>query len=65
MRLDLATVDHLLTTTHSVRKRLDLKREVEPAVLQRCCHFCGCRDKVLLVIGARGVDHPRNPAHLN
>ena len=28
MALDLATVDHLLTTTHSVRKRLDLKREV-------------------------------------
>jgi nitroreductase len=36
MNIDLATVDHLLTTTHSVRKRLDLKRDVEPAVLERC-----------------------------
>ncbi|MFI5364710.1 MAG: nitroreductase family protein [Candidatus Binatia bacterium] len=34
--LDLATVDHLLTTTRSVRKRLDLTRPVEPAVLERC-----------------------------
>ena len=33
---DLATVDHLLTTTRSVRKRLDLTRPVEPAVLERC-----------------------------
>jgi nitroreductase len=36
MNMDLATVDHLLTTTHSVRKRLDLKRGVERAVLERC-----------------------------
>ena len=36
MKLDLATVDHLLTTTHSVRKRLDLTREVEAEVLQQC-----------------------------
>jgi nitroreductase len=36
MTLDLVSVDHLLTTTHSVRKRLDFKRAVEPAVLQRC-----------------------------
>lgn len=34
--MDLATVDHLLTTTRSVRKRLDLARPVEPAILQRC-----------------------------
>jgi nitroreductase len=34
--MDLATVDHLLTTTRSVRKRLDLTRPVEPAVLDRC-----------------------------
>jgi len=34
--MDLATVDHLLTTTRSVRKRLDLTRPVEPAVLERC-----------------------------
>jgi nitroreductase len=33
---DLATVDNLLTTTRSVRKRLDLRRPVEPAVLERC-----------------------------
>ncbi|MCE2463084.1 MAG: nitroreductase family protein [Dehalococcoidia bacterium] len=34
--MDLATVDHLLTTTRSVRKRLDLSRPVEPEVIERC-----------------------------
>jgi len=34
--MDLATVDHLLTTTRSVRRRLDFTRPVEPAVLERC-----------------------------
>ena len=34
--MDLATVDHLLTTTRSVRKRLDLTRPVEPDVIQQC-----------------------------
>lgn len=34
--MDLAVADELLTTTRSVRKRLDLKRPVEPAVLERC-----------------------------
>ncbi|MCG8351169.1 MAG: nitroreductase family protein [Chloroflexales bacterium] len=34
--MDLATVDHLLTTTRSVRKRLDLKRPVEADVIERC-----------------------------
>jgi nitroreductase len=34
--VDLATVDHLLTTTRSVRKRLDPKRPVERAVLEKC-----------------------------
>lgn len=34
--MDLATVDHLLTTTRSVRKRLDLTRPVEPEVIARC-----------------------------
>jgi nitroreductase len=34
--MDLAVVDKLLTTTRSVRKRLDLKRPVEPAVLTKC-----------------------------
>jgi nitroreductase len=34
--VDLETVDHLLTTTRSVRKRLDLTRPVEPEVLERC-----------------------------
>jgi len=36
MQMDLATVDKLLTTTHSVRKRLDLTRAVEPEVIQHC-----------------------------
>ena len=34
--MDLTTVDHLLTTTRSVRKRLDLTRPVEREVLERC-----------------------------
>jgi len=34
--MDVAAADHLLTTTRSVRKRLDLRRQVEPAVLERC-----------------------------
>lgn len=34
--MDLATVDHLLTTTRSVRKRLDFSRPVEAAVIERC-----------------------------
>ncbi|MBX9605455.1 MAG: nitroreductase family protein [Gammaproteobacteria bacterium] len=34
--MDLATVDHLLSTTRSVRKRLDFSRPVEPEVVQRC-----------------------------
>lgn len=34
--LDLASIDHVLTTTRSVRKRLDLTRPVEPEVLEEC-----------------------------
>lgn len=34
--MDLATVDHLLSTTRSVRKRLDLARPVERTVLEEC-----------------------------
>ncbi|MDZ7378332.1 MAG: nitroreductase family protein [candidate division KSB1 bacterium] len=34
--LDLSTVDHLLTTTRSVRKRLDLARPVPLDVVERC-----------------------------
>lgn len=34
--MDLQTVDHLLTTTRSVRKRLDFSRPVDPAVVARC-----------------------------
>jgi len=33
--MDIAAADHLLTTTRSVRKRLDLKRPVDPAVIER------------------------------
>lgn len=33
--MDLTAADHLLTTTRSVRKRLDFKRPVERAVLER------------------------------
>ncbi len=34
--MDLATVDHLLTTTRSVRKRLDLRRPVPLDVIEKC-----------------------------
>ena len=34
--MDLATVDKLLTTTRTVRKRLDLSRPVEPEIIQEC-----------------------------
>ena len=34
--MDLATTDHLLTTTRSVRKRLDFTRPVEPEIIERC-----------------------------
>src|SRR5499427_7965354 len=34
--MDLATVDKLLTTTRTVRKRLDLTRSVDPAIIQTC-----------------------------
>jgi nitroreductase len=34
--IDLATADRLLTTTRSVRKRLDLTRPVEPEIVERC-----------------------------
>jgi nitroreductase len=34
--MNLATVDHVLTTTRSVRKRLDLTRPVEPELIEQC-----------------------------
>jgi len=34
--MDIASVDHVLTTTRSVRKRLDLTRPVDPRVVQAC-----------------------------
>jgi nitroreductase len=34
--MDLATVDKLLTTTRSVRRRLDLKRTVDPTLIEQC-----------------------------
>jgi nitroreductase len=34
--MDRATVDDLLTTTRSVRKRLDLGRAVDPQIIQQC-----------------------------
>jgi nitroreductase len=34
--MDIATVDHLLTTTRSVRRRLDFGRPVEPALIEKC-----------------------------
>ena len=34
--MDLTSIDHLLTTTRSVRKRLDLERPVDLPVIQEC-----------------------------
>ena len=34
--MNLATIDHLLTTTRNVRKRLDFTRPVAPEVVERC-----------------------------
>jgi nitroreductase len=34
--MDLDAIDHILTTTRSVRKRLDFTLPVEPEVIQRC-----------------------------
>jgi nitroreductase len=34
--LEITTVDRLLTTTRSVRRRLDLERPVDPAVIDEC-----------------------------
>lgn len=33
--MDLVTIDHLLTTTRTVRKRLNLTRPVESDIIQR------------------------------
>ena len=34
--MDLNVVDELLSTTRSVRKRLDFSRPVEPEVIEKC-----------------------------
>ncbi len=34
--MDTASIDKVLTTTRSVRKRLDLSRSVEPEIIQEC-----------------------------
>lgn len=34
--MDLTTIDHLLTTTRSVRKRLDFTRLVDPKIIETC-----------------------------
>jgi nitroreductase len=36
MKLDVAAVDHVLTTTRSVRKRLDFARPIPEALIQEC-----------------------------
>jgi len=38
--MDLATVDKLLTTTRSVRARLDLTRPVPPELIEECLEQC-------------------------
>jgi len=34
--MDLSAIDHVLTTTRSVRRRLDFERPVEPEVIEEC-----------------------------
>ena len=34
--MDIATIDRILTTTRSVKKRLDFARPVEPEIIERC-----------------------------
>ncbi len=41
--MDLATVDHVLMTTRSVRKRLDLSRPVEPEIIERSLEIAALR----------------------
>lgn len=36
MEFDLASVDYILKTTRSVRKRLDLERAIEPEIVMEC-----------------------------
>jgi nitroreductase len=36
MAIDLASVDHILTTTRSVRKRLDFSRPIDRKVIEEC-----------------------------
>lgn len=38
---NLAVADHLLTTTRSVRKRLDLNRPVESEIIEQCLEIAG------------------------
>lgn len=38
---NLEIIDHLLMTTRSVRKRLDLDRSVEPEVIEQCLEVAG------------------------
>ncbi|MEM7028832.1 MAG: nitroreductase family protein [Chloroflexota bacterium] len=38
---NLEIIDHLLMTTRSVRKRLDLDRPVEPEVIEQCLEIAG------------------------
>ena len=41
-RIDLASVDHVLTTTRAVRRRLDLDRAVPDAVIRECIEIATC-----------------------
>jgi hypothetical protein len=69
--MDLATVDKLLTTTRSVRQRLDLTRPVEPEIIERCLEVADqaptggnvCRYHFMAVTGeADGCCDHQDPA---
>src|SRR5215468_3965060 len=41
-RIDVASVDQVLTTTRAVRRRLDLDRPVPAAVIRECIEIATC-----------------------
>lgn len=52
--IDLKSVDHVLSTTRAVRKRLDFSRPVDPAILKECIEIA-----LQAPTGLIGLDLPR------
>ena len=66
--MDLATVNKLLTTTRSVRARLDLTRPVPPELIEECLETAvqapqggyGCRYQFIVVTDPTQRNHRQN-----